>query len=58
MRTVPGSSTIHDLKAFLQTFKDEMYVERGGKNTGEYYLHFYKKARGKDCATFLANTPS
>ena len=37
---VPKGTTINDLKNFLNSFKNEMYTEKG-KEKDEYYLHFY-----------------
>lgn len=50
-------TTINDLKKFLINFKNEMYAEKG-KQSGQFYLHFYKKMRAKDAYTFIVNTPS
>lgn len=49
---VTKGTTIDDLKKFLNNFKNEMYAEKG-KQSGSFYLHFYKKMRAKDAMVYL-----
>lgn len=54
---VTKGTSIDDLKKFLVNFRNEMYSQKG-KQQGQFYLHFYKKARARDALTYIKNTPN
>lgn len=54
---VARGASIDDLKKFLSNFRNEMYTQKG-KQTGQYYVHFYKKMRAKDALSYIKNTPN
>lgn len=54
---VQKGSTVHDLKNFLEGFKNEFYTELG-KPMGTFHCHFYSKVRAKDAINFIKNSPN
>ena len=55
--SVVKGSCIDDLKKFLNNFRNEMYTQKG-KQSGQFYVHFYKKMRAKDALSYIKNTPN
>jgi len=54
---VQKGSTVHDLKNFLEGFKNEFYTELG-KQMGTFHCHFYSKVRAKDAVSYIKNSPN